>query len=256
MEVELKTVDIYPTPDITNKTVTKTNQCCSSIKSKLSNQDFTQKIDMVISFVIELYRVLMGTMLVVFVPQNCGEHTCSTLSYMFNNNPSYTANSSINIITLAAFVYLYVVEIKRETTMINYLEVNKSVACDNASVGKALLLLPENKRLTVLSLDYNYQIACYIAMLCFLVNSIYSGISVHRNYLDSKTASVFVTNIVFLAGKLIDANALANTEKNIFYSAYMKERVQYNYVDPDKIDVSNRVTDVTTSETTPALTSV
>jgi hypothetical protein len=93
-------------------------------------------------------------------------------------------------------------------------------------------------------------------MLCFLVNSIYSGISVHRNYLDSKTASVFVTNIVFLAGKLIDANALANTEKNIFYSAYMKERVQYNYVDPDKIDTSNRVTDVTTSETTPALTSV
>jgi hypothetical protein len=45
---------------------------------------------------------------------------------------------------------------------------------------------------------------------------------------------VFFTNIIFLATKLIDANALANTETNIFYSAYLKNRVQYNYVDPDK----------------------
>ena len=253
MEIEIQTVDIYQMPNVPNKPV---KPCCGSIRSKLSNQDFTQKIDMVISFVIELYRVLMGTMLLVFVPQNCGEETCSTLNYMFNNNPEYTANSSINIITLAAFIYLYVVEIKRETTVIDYLDVNKSVACDNASVGKALLLLPENKRMTVLNLDHSYQTACYIAMVCFLVNTIFSAISVHRNYLDSKTASVFVTNVVFLAGKLIDANALANTEKNIFYSAYLKERVQYNYVDADKIDSSNRVTDITSSETTPALTSV
>jgi hypothetical protein len=65
------------------------------------------------------------------------------------------------------------------------------------------------------------------------------------------------TNVLFLAGKLLDTNALANTEENIFYSAYLKDRVQYNYVDPDKICTENRVTQLSTNdEETPALTAV
>ena len=72
-------------------------------------------------------------------------------------------------------------------------------------------------------------------MFCFLANTIFSGYSIYNNYLDTKTSSVFLTNVLFLAGKLVDANALANTKENIFYSAYLKDRVQYNYVDADKI---------------------
>jgi hypothetical protein len=51
-----------------------------------------------------------------------------------------------------------------------------------------------------------------------------------------------------LAGKLIDTNALANTDTNIFYSAYLKDRIQYNYVDPDKMATENRVTEVPVTE--------
>ena len=38
-----------------------------------------------------------------------------------------------------------------------------------------------------------------------------------------------------MAGKLIDVSAITNTEINIFYSAYLKHRIQYNDVDPDKM---------------------
>ena len=34
--------------------------------------------------------------------------------------------------------------------------------------------------------------------------------------------------------KMADVYSTVNTEKNIFYSAYMKGKVQYNDVDPDK----------------------
>ena len=34
--------------------------------------------------------------------------------------------------------------------------------------------------------------------------------------------------------KLGDIYATANTEKNVFYSAYLKGKIQYNDVDPDK----------------------
>jgi hypothetical protein len=119
--------------------------------------------------------------------------------------------------------------------MIDYLDVNPKFASDNTSVGNALMLLPDKPRHTILNLDHNYQRATYLAMFFFLANTIFSGCSIYDKYLDSKTTSVFFTNIIFLAMKLIDANALANTETNIFYSAYLKNRVQYNYVDADKI---------------------
>ena len=40
--------------------------------------------------------------------------------------------------------------------------------------------------------------------------------------------------------KVADVFSTVNTKKNIFYSAYLKNKVQFNDVDPDKItDISN-----------------
>jgi hypothetical protein len=39
-----------------------------------------------------------------------------------------------------------------------------------------------------------------------------------------------------MISKLSDVYATANTEPNVFYSAYLKSKVQYNDVDPDKYD--------------------
>jgi len=258
MNTELVTpVITEPTPETNVSVVAEPKKCCQCLTDKLNDQDFMQKFNVSISFVLELYRVLMGTMLVMFVPQLCGEQMCGAMDNMFKSTDVYSANAGVNIATLIAFVYLYVVEMKRETKMINYLEVHKEFACDNDAVGEALLLLPEKKRTEVLTLDHSYQTACYIALFCFLANTIFSGYSIYNNYLDSKTTSVFITNVLFLAGKLVDTNALANTEENIFYSAYLKDRVQYNYVDPDKICTENRVTELSTNdEETPVLTTV
>lgn len=212
------------------------DSCCKRLLAKVSDQDFTQKFNASVTFVLELYRVLMGAMLLMFVPQKCDDHSCSLTELMFTDaGAAYDANYVINFFTIGSFLLLYVVEFRREHKMIDYLDVNPKFASDNTSVGNALMLLPEKRRNIILSLDHNYQRATYLSMFFFVVNTIFSGCSVYDKYLDSKTTSVFFTNIIFLAMKLIDANALANTETNIFYSAYLKNRVQYNYVDPDKI---------------------
>jgi hypothetical protein len=210
--------------------------CCKRLIAKVSDQDFTQKFNASITFVLELYRILMGSMLLMFVPQKCDDRSCNLTELMFTHaGAAYDANYVINFFTIASFLLLYVIEFRREHKMIDYLDVNPKFACDNASVGNALMLLPENKRHMILNLDHNYQRVTYLSMFFFIVNTIFSGCSVYDKYLDSKTTSVFFTNILFIAMKLIDANALANTETNIFYSAYLKNRVQYNYVDPDKV---------------------
>lgn len=214
------------------------------IKKIVSGQDFQQKTTSYITFTLEMYRVLMGTLLLLFVPQKCGEDLCSIPQIVAKTDTNYVGNISVNIITFLAFFLMYVIELRRENKMISYLEVNKEVPCDNDAVGEALLLLPEDKRKVILNLDGSYQISCYIAALFYIGNSVYSGLTIYENFYDSKTTTVFITNLLFLLGKLIDVYGLANTETNIFYSAYLKDKVQYNYADPDKIKEENRVTEL------------
>ena len=47
------------------------------IKEKQNDQDFNQKVGVASTLLLELYRVLMGAFLMVFVPQNCGDSICS-----------------------------------------------------------------------------------------------------------------------------------------------------------------------------------
>ena len=206
-----------------------------SIKDKLQDQDFNQKVSVSISIILELYRVLVSSFLVLFVPQKCGDHVCSLSENMVLENHLYSAGLVFNFITMASFLAMYTFEIKRENRLITYLEVNKSVASDNNSVGIALEKLPQDKRDSIWQLDKYYMYSGRASILMFIVNTILSGFVVYEYYLDSQTTSTYITNILFMVTKLADVYANVNTEKNVFYSAYMKGKIQYNDVDPNKL---------------------
>ena len=201
-----------------------------------SSQDNKQKCGVAVAFLLELYRVLMGTMLLMFVPQKCGDDACGLFDNMKSSDPLIITNTAVNVVSLGMFLGMYGVEVYRENKMITYLEVNEEYPNDNDAVGEILVKLPEKNSAQLWRLDKTYQRTGYAAMVLFLVNTIFSGYTIYNNnYLDDKTTTVFLTNIVFLAGKLIDLNAIVNTEKNVFVSAYLTKKLQYNYIDPDKI---------------------
>jgi hypothetical protein len=213
-----------------SKPATKQGGCCEYIRS----QDFSQKIGIIPTVAFEIYRVVISTCLILFVPQKCEDHVCELKENLVLENKKYTAGVVINFITLASFLALYFVEVRRENTLINYLEVSANVASDNVSVGKTLELLPKEKQVSIHFLDKCYQRGGFFIIFLFLTNAILSGFVVSDYYLDKQTTSTFVTNILFIITKLIDIYTVANTEDNIFYSAYLKGRIQYNDVDPDK----------------------
>ena len=206
-----------------------------NINDKLGDQDFNQKVAVSISVILELYRVLVSSFLVLFVPQKCGDHVCSLSENMVLENHLYSAGLVFNFITMASFLAMYTFEIKRENRLITYLEVNKSVPSDNNSVGTALEKLPQDKRDSIWQLDKYYMYSGRASILMFIVNTILSGFVVYEYYLDSQTTSTYITNILFMVTKLADVYANVNTEKNVFYSAYMKGKIQYNDVDPNKL---------------------
>jgi len=215
--------------------ITKRKSIVDKIKEKQNDQDFKQKISVGIALLLELYRVLMGAMLIPLVPQNCDQQVCSMSENLSRSDTMSTTALSLNFVTLASFLVLYFIEVKRETKMIHYLEVNRFTPVDNESVGKCLEKLLPSKRQALLQYDSYYQKAGYISTVAFILNAVFSIISIYNRYLDDKTLTVLVTNLLFMGSKVSDVFSTVNTKKNVFYSAYLKDKVQYNDVDPDKV---------------------
>jgi hypothetical protein len=204
------------------------------IKNKIEDQDFMQRSNASVAVILELYRVLVSAFLILFVPQKCDGHVCSYSENMVLENELYSTGLVINFFTMVLLASMYTVEIKRENRLITYLEVNKEVPCDNESVEKALQHLSQDKHDAIIFLDIWYQRLGYASISTYIVNVILSGFVVYEYYLDGQTTTTFITNVLFMLSKLADVYVTVNTEKNIFYSAYLKSKVQFNDVDPDK----------------------
>jgi hypothetical protein len=208
---------------------------------KEDSQDTNQKIGVTIAVAVEIYRALIASFLILFVPQKCGDevngdHVCS-----FSENaetgpdPLYNAGFVFNCITMAAFVALYYAEVRREVKLIAYLDVNPNRPSDNESVGQVLEKIQPHHKDAILYYDSLYIKAGYFTIGCFTINSILSGLVVYKYYLDDKTTTTFITSLLFVIQKLQQVYVTLKTEKNVFYSAYLNSKVQYNDLDKDKV---------------------
>ena len=220
---------------VTPTEVVKQSSCCNCISEKLNDHDFTHKMNVYISFIFELYRVVMGSFLLLFVPQKCGEELCTMFEPVSSGNQLTHAAFGVNITTFCLFLTMYFAEITRENKMITYLHVNKEEPCDDDAVHDALQRLPVDKKQAILLWDKRYLRTGQVALFGFVANVVLSTMVIYDNYLDSKTLSALITNILFMALKINETYSITNTSENIFYSAYLNERVQFNDVDPDKV---------------------
>ena len=222
------------------------------MKQKVS--DNQQRISIALGFGLEVYRALMAAFLIAFVPQSCGSDgsagkSCGVTDNLFTGSDSgYLAASSLNVITFAVFMYLYYVEISRENKMISYLEMNRELPKDNESVGEALVAIGDDKVAELHLLDAKYRHAGYGAMAFFGVNTVVSAIPILGNALDAKTYTVLITNVLFIVSKLMEVREIVNTPENVFYSAYLTERQQFNDADPDAMG-SDRVEELPATDT-------
>jgi len=211
----------------------------SWLTALMNNQDFIQKASIVPVVLVELYRVMVSSFLILFVPQKCVDHVCTLNENLVLDSQLYNAGLTMNFITAFFFAILYILEIKRENRLITYLHVSNTCPTDNNSVGEVLNLLPQDKRKNILYLDKAYQKIGYFIMLLFIANAILSGFVVFNYYLDNQTTTTYITNIILMITKLGDIYTTVNTDENIFYSSYLKGRIQFNDVDPDKKMITN-----------------
>jgi len=214
------------------------------VKRVATDQDTAQRVTAISSIAIELYRVLVSSLLIIFVPQMCGsgtddEHVCSFAENMESDGwVFYQATLVINFITLGTFCTMYYLEARRENYLINHFDVDPRLPTDNESIGKQIALVPQASRDKLFRIISHYRRFVYLALGMFCLNAVLSGIILSYYQLGSQTFSVFVTNILFMVTKMNDIHKIGSAEKNIFLSAYIKIKLQYNSLDPDKFDMT------------------
>ena len=201
------------------------------IMFNINNQEFYQRYQAITSILIELFRVITSSLLIVFVPQKCEDHIC-TLSETINFDLNLKGiGLSINCITLIAFILMYVVEIWRENRLIKYLDVNPNMPNDSEYIANIMNILPHDKKEKILNGNLYYMYIAYITIFIYIINAVISGIIINRAYLSNQTYATFITYVIFMITKITNSFGVVHTDDNVFYSAYLKTNVQFNDID-------------------------
>lgn len=197
-------------------------------------EKYRQKIFTVAVILIDMYRVGTGTLLIIFVPGICGEKACTPLDNWMNGNTLYRIGVATNLLTLVTFAVLYAAEIKRENRLITYLRSSPELPTDSEDVGKMIQRLTERRRANLLRLNTRYQRIGYMTIGMYVLNTILSAAIILTGYMDDKGPVLLVTNTLLIGEKLYDIYKTVNTEPNVFLSAYISHKLQYNDVMPEK----------------------
>jgi hypothetical protein len=198
--------------------------------------DQKQTIKSVIILLTESFKVLMATLLSIFVPQRCDNQSdkICTITDNFTNLIDYNiVVTTFNFITLGTFIALYVIEYMRENWCIEYLDIDNNVA--NTNLKTEIERYPEYKDQMII-LNNNYHIISVITVIMNSVNFILSAILIYGYYyLDYRSVTVLLTNIILIVDKIINCFNVSkkSVEEVLPISAYMMTPIIFNVVDKD-----------------------
>jgi hypothetical protein len=207
------------------------HQIINKIIEKINTQEFHQRYHAILNITLELFRVITSSLMIIFVPQKCGDHICTLNETIIFDNNIKGIGLTINFITLFSFFFMYLIEIWRENLLIKYLDVNPNIPNDSEYLESIMEILPNNKKQRILSGNKYYMYISYLTIIIYIINAVFSGIIINKAYLSNQTYATFITYVIFMINKLTNAYTVVNTDENVFYSSYLKTNVQFNDID-------------------------
>jgi len=158
---------------------------------------------------------------------------CSTFSNLDFKSPLYSLALGLNALTLLCLLILYFVEVKRENTLISFLEVTPVLPTHGKSVGLRLKeLLSESNLEKIHRMDELYAQVSWLATATYYVNLLVSIAALYEHLFNLQAVSSVYAWATVMKGRLDFARSISNTENWIYNSAYLNHPVQYNDVDP------------------------
>ena len=127
--------------------------------------DTKQRMQSLCLFFLEFYKVLMGTFLIVFIPQSCGEHTCALTENIFFNSLYHNLILLCNSIAFCVILSFYIIEMKREYWCIEYLDVDNNKSNNNLDEEIENYPTIKSQMITLNKHYYNVTIASLIIVI-------------------------------------------------------------------------------------------
>lgn len=194
--------------------------------------DTKQRIFTALSMVTEFYKVMMGTFLTIFVPQQCEDTICTLSQNFYNSEILHRSAMVLNFVTFVSVLAFYGVELKRENWCIKYLDIDETKP--NNNLDTEIELYPKYK-LQMNKLNTYYLYSLYISSILLLTNFIYSSYSVSYDYTGPNTITSILSFFMLVTNKLYTSFGIGreSVKNERAFSAYMRTPKTYNTIDED-----------------------
>ena len=200
------------------------------------DEDTKQRLQGGLTFIIEFYKICMGTFLTVFVPHQCENNTICTVTYNINSNsdPYHKSIIVFNLISFAVFFAMYFIEVKRENWCINYLDIDYSKPTEN--LDEEIEYYPTFKS-EMHALNKKYKILVDTCIGFQTINIALSSVDVANNWAGSASLAPMLSYILLIVIKLFHTRniATASLKNERAYSAYLSGPKTFNVIDKDHI---------------------
>ena len=186
-------------------------------------------------FIFQSYKVIMGSMLSLFVPQLCKNGEVCTMSdnlLHHDNDVFHQVTLGFNFLSVLLFVGVYVIELKRENWCVKYLDIDHNIPDNNLESiikDKPDLLLPLSKH------NKLYFQSMFITSLVYSVNLVLSSILIYDNYAGIPSVTSYMSYVVLILLKIYNSLCISydSMKNNKALSAYIIEFTSYNKIDVD-----------------------
>lgn len=214
------------------------------------DQDIIQRIKVTGIFMLQFYKVITGTMLTLFVPQACdyaeeisnssgilipdghSVRICSITENFENDEIYHKITLYFNMLSFLCFIYVYILELKRENWAIKYLDVDKDKPDNN--LKELLVNIPFlDKQMD--SLNKLYYLSLIVTSVIYFINVLLMINILYVNYHSTSTISCFVSFTLLVEMKLYNSLSVAyySVKDDKMMSAFMSEFVSFNVYDKD-----------------------
>ena len=191
------------------------------------DNDFKERIKIGCLFIFQSYKVLTGSLLLMFVPQECNNELCSITEPFNSSNIISNIALSFNMFSIFSFLILYLVELKREHHCVKRFDIDHSVS-DNVN-------LPEEYTERVEMYNKYYSSTVIGTSIVYLINIVFSSIIIFKNYAGPQTLSAYISYLILIIMKLYNCYYIASMGDLRILSSYMTEFSSFNVMDNDYV---------------------
>jgi len=217
------------------------------------DEDLKQRVKVTGIFLLQVYKIITGTMLSLFIPQNCEDKMCTLTENYEKTEPYHKTVFYCNCVSMLLFLMCYSIELRREEWCVKYLDIDNNFP-DNSLKHIIVQEKELDKKMDKLN-KYYYNVLCCTGFTYF-VNMALSVKMLYDNYHSNSTVSCFISFTLLVLMKLYNSAVVAHqsVKNDKMMSAYMCEFVSFNVLDEDYVKdkyngtKNNRLEDITDCE--------